>query len=282
MNRLLTALLIFIFTIPSFAQFSIDTGRGGSSSGGKTEVIPNKETVTIKAKRYNLLMIGDEYTDANSLIQIIQYMGIQAKRPFEIAPSKLTPPSCSFELHLTNTELPKAFTDVKWNYVVLQENRDAIINSPETTISKGTELANLVKKSGAKPIFYMTWAPKDKPEQSKEILKTYEELVMKNICRMSPVGIAWERALKQAPHIKLYREDSEGSFPTVHGTYLTAACLFVTMFRQSPIGQKNTGFKSVSQADALTLQKIAYKTVMDYEKYIINKVKKMKAEEAKK
>ena len=58
--------------------------------------------------------------------------------------------------------------------------------------------------------------------------KTYEELVMKNICRMSPVGIAWERALKQAPNIKLYREEPEGSFPTVHGTYLTAACLFVT------------------------------------------------------
>ena len=128
----------------------------------------------------------------------------------------------------------------------------------------------------------MNWANKDKPEESKNILKTYEEMVIKNKCLMSPVGIAWERSLKIAPQIKLYRDESEISYPTAHGTYLTAACLFVTIFRQSPVGQKKTGFKSISPAEALTLQKIAYKTVMDYEKYIVNKVKKMNAEEAKK
>ena len=277
-------LLIFIFSIltfsPAFGQMTIDSGRGGTSNGGRATVIQDKNpTKTVKAKRYNLFVLGDEYSDANSLIQVIQYMGIQTRTPFEIAPSKITPQNCTLEMHLANTELPKAMTDIKWNFVVLQENRNALKDTPEKTIEKGTELASMVKKHGAKPVFFMNWAGKDSPEDSKEILKTYETLALENKCLMSPVGIAWERSMKIAPHIKLYRDETEISYPTAHGTYLTAACLFVTIFRQSPIGQKQTGFKTISQSDALTLQKIAYKTVMDYEKYIVNKAKQaMKAE----
>jgi len=279
-------LLILIFAVSSpftsFGQVSIDTGRGGGTANGRAEVIrkeSNKQPQ--KAQRYNAFFIGDEYSDANSLIQVVQYMGIQVRKPFEIAPSKITPPNTTLGKHLKNTELPKAFKEIKWNYVILQENRNEVINNPDDTIVNGSVLADIVKQHGAKPIFFMTWADKKKPEQHKEILKTYETLALKNKCRMSPVGIAWERARKLAPHIKLYREDTEVSYPTPHGTYLTAACLFVTIFRQSPIGQKQTGFKVVSEKDALLLQRIAYKTVMDYEKYIVNKAKKMQAEAEK-
>ena len=282
MNKLLITFFFISTFLPCFGQVSIDTGRGGTSNGGRAQVIQDKKTTPVQAKRYNLFVLGDEYSDANSLIQIIQYMGIQTRKPFEIAPSKITPTNCTLEMHLSNTELPKALTDVKWNFVVLQENRKALIETPEKTIEKGSELAALVRKHGAKPVLFMNWAAKERPEESKDLLKTYEKMVIQNNCLMSPVGIAWERSLKMAPHIKLYREESDISYPTAHGTYLTAACLFVTLFRQSPIGQKKTGFKSISAAEALTLQKIAYKTVMDYEKYIVNKVKSIKAAEAKK
>ena len=277
-------ILIFTLSIPfySYGQINFDTGRGGGSSNGKAEVIrKDSNRPPVKAKRYNTFFLGDEYSDANSLIQVVQYMGVQVRKPFEIAPSKITPPNTNLGLHLKNTELPKAFKEVKWDYVVIQENRNVAKNNPEEAITNGTTLADIVKKNGAKPVFFMTWADKDKPEEHKELLKTYEALALKNNCRMSPVGIAWERARKIAPQIKLYRDDTEISYPTPHGTYLTAACLFVTIFRQSPIGQKHTGFKSVSEKDALILQRIAYKTVMDYEKYIVNKAKKMKAEENK-
>lgn len=282
MNKLLSFFFLLSSFTPCFGQMSIDSGRGGTSSGGRTQIIQDKKTSPVKAKRFNLFVLGDEYSDANSLIQVIQYMGVQTRTPFEIAPSKITPQNCTLEMHLANTELPKALTDIEWNFVVLQENSKALKENPEKTIEKGSELATMVKKHGAKPVFFMNWSHKDRPEESKEILKTYEKLALDNNCLMSPVGIAWERSLKLAPHIKLYRDESEISYPTAHGTYLTAACLFVTIFRQSPIGQKQTGFKTISQSDALTLQKIAYKTVLDYEKYIVNKAKKAMKEEAEK
>lgn len=278
MFRTFSLISLFIFTFSINAQMTFDTGRGGADASGKADIVNKPSKTPAKVDRFNVFYIGDEYTDANSLTQLIQYMGVQVRKPFEIAPSKLTPPNWSLGMHLKNTELPKAFNDVKWDYVVIQENRTEIIDNPEKTIENATKLADIAKKNGAKPIFFMTWANKEKPEQSKEILKTYEELAIKNMARMSPVGIAWERAQKLAPHIELYREESEMSYPTAHGTYLTAACLFVTIFRQSPVGQKQTGFKTVPYKDALLLQKIAYKTVMDYEKYIMAKVKKMQEE----
>ena len=282
MKYLLVIFLSFSTALLSYGQVNIDTGRGGGSANGKAEIIRKEGNKTPRnVKRFNTFFIGDEYSDANSLVQLIQYMGIQVRRPFEIAPSRITPPNTTLGHHLKNTELPKAFKDVKWNYVIIQENRDEVINKPEDATANATILADIAKRNGAKPVFFMTWANKDKPEQHKDLLKVYENLALKNNCRMSPVGIAWERARKLAPNIKLYRDDTEVSYPTPHGTYLTAACLFVTLFRQSPIGQKQTGFKTISEKDALILQKIAYKTVIDYEKYIVSKAKKMKAEAEK-
>lgn len=279
MKYLLIIFLSISTALTSFAQVSIDTGRGGGSSNGKAEVIRKEsDKPPANVQRFNTFFIGDEYSDANSLIQVIQYMGVQVRRPFEIAPSRITPANATLGLHLKNTELPKAFKEVKWNFVVLQENRNEVLNNTEDAIANGTILSDIVKTNGAKPVFFMTWADKDKPEQHKDILKVYETLALKNNARMSPVGIAWERARKLAPQIKLYRDDTEASYPTPHGTYLTAACLFVTLFRQSPVGQKQTGFKSVTEKDALILQQIAYKTVIDYENYIVNKAKKLKEE----
>ena len=94
------------------------------------------------------------------------------------------------------------------------------------------------------------------------------------MCLMSPVGIAWTRALKQAPNIKLYQENSNN--PSAHGSYLMAACIFTTVFQRSPVGIKQSGLKGITKEEALILQSIAYRTVMDYQKYIMKKAKKVK------
>ena len=100
MIKLLTILFSLSTFTFCFGQMSIDTGRGGTSSGGRAQVIQDKKSTPVKAKRFNLFILGDEYSDANSLIQVIQYMGVQHRVPFEIAPSKITPQNCSLEMHL--------------------------------------------------------------------------------------------------------------------------------------------------------------------------------------
>jgi len=76
---------------------------------------------------------------------------------------------------------------------------------------------------------------------------------------ISPIGIAWNRAITQLPNLDLWHPDE--SHPSYAGSYLTAATIFSSIFKI------NTEFVTFSgNLDSLTaakLRRIAYQTVMD-------------------
>ena len=47
---------------------------------------------------------------------------------------------------------------------------------------------------------------------------------------ISPVGIAWKRAMNQNSTINLYRNDN--SHPNENGTYLSACTFYATIFKK--------------------------------------------------
>jgi hypothetical protein len=49
-----------------------------------------------------------------------------------------------------------------------------------------------------------------------------------------PVGEAWDRALGRNPAPDLWQSD--GSHPTVEGTYLAACVFYLVIFQRSPVG----------------------------------------------
>ena len=120
--------------------------------------------------------------------------------------------------------------------------------------------SDTVRKHGAQPVFFMSWAYLDKPEMTAQLAEAYTLAGNANKALVVPAGLAFAAALKQRPDISLYIADKR--HPTLAGSYLAAATTFATIFKKSPVGLKYTA--GLDAATAAFLQGVAEETVAAY------------------
>ena len=89
--------------------------------------------------------------------------------------------------------------------------------------------------------------------------ESYLQLSIDNNCTVSPVGAAWKYVRDQYPSIGLYSTD--GSHPSIYGSYLAACVHYATIFRKTPVGSQY--ISSISASDASILQQAAELIVID-------------------
>jgi hypothetical protein len=89
--------------------------------------------------------------------------------------------------------------------------------------------------------------------------ESYIQMSLDNQCSVSPVGAAWKYVRDQHPSIGLY--SSDGSHPSIYGSYLAACVHYSSLFKKSPVG--STYISSISNSDALLLQEAAALIVLD-------------------
>ena len=122
--------------------------------------------------------------------------------------------------------------------------------------------SDTVKSRGSVPVFFMSWAYKDKPEMTIPLADAYTTAGNENGVLVIPVGLAFAKSIALKPELELYAPDKR--HPSVAGTYLSAATTYATLFNQSPVGLKyNAG---LSPEVALYLQQVANDTVKEYQK----------------
>jgi hypothetical protein len=120
--------------------------------------------------------------------------------------------------------------------------------------------SDTVRKHGSTPIFFMSWAYKDKPEMTIPLADAYTQAGNDNGVLVIPVGLAFAKSIASNPDLNLYVADQR--HPSAAGTYLAAATTYATLFNQSPVGLKyNAG---LNPQVASYLQKIANDTVKEY------------------
>lgn len=119
-----------------------------------------------------------------------------------------------------------------------------------------------VRKHGATPVFFMSWAYADKPEMTAQLAEAYTKAANDNDAFVIPAGLAFARSIAQRPDINLYAPDKR--HPSLAGTYLSAATVYASLFKKSPAGAKyNAG---LDDATARHLQTVAWDTVQAYHK----------------
>ena len=89
--------------------------------------------------------------------------------------------------------------------------------------------------------------------------ESYIEMSTDNQCSVSPVGAAWKYVRDQYPSIALYTSD--GSHPSIYGSYLAACVHYSSIYKKSPVGSSYCS--SISCSDALLLQQAAALIVLD-------------------
>ena len=214
-----------------------------------------------------VLFVGNSYTYFWNLPQNVALMAESQK--IDLTTHQSTSGGVSLGHHWRGDRGLETVEKIKegdFDIVILQDHSRRAIDHPDSLILFGKKIGNLIKKSGAQPYLYMTWAREWDPYMQKTITKKYIELAEKINARIVPVGPAWQRARTLRPDIKLY--DPDGSHPNTTGTYLTACVFYGILTNQSPVGLPNRlvskdihGEKLFiniqSSEDALFCQKVA-------------------------
>ena len=117
-----------------------------------------------------------------------------------------------------------------------------------------------IRKHGAQPVMFMSWAYADKPEMTAQLADAYTRVANQHDAIVIPAGLAFARAIAKHPTLKLY--DVDKRHPSPAGTYLAAATTYAVLTGKSPVGLKYTA--SLDAATASILQEAAWETVRSY------------------
>jgi hypothetical protein len=122
--------------------------------------------------------------------------------------------------------------------------------------------AATVRKHGAQPVFFMSWAYADKPEMTESLARAYTEAGNAHNALVIPAGLAFAESIRRKPELNLYVADKR--HPSLAGTYLAACTTYASLTGRSPVGLSYTA--GLDAATAQHLQAVAWDTVQGYYK----------------
>jgi hypothetical protein len=120
--------------------------------------------------------------------------------------------------------------------------------------------SDTVVRNGARPVLFMSWAYKDKPEMTAQLAEQYTIAGNANDALVIPAGLAFAKAIAKRPELEFYQPDKR--HPSLIGTYLAACTAYAAIYRKSPVG--NTYTAGIDPALANFLQTTAQETVQEY------------------
>lgn len=122
--------------------------------------------------------------------------------------------------------------------------------------------AEIVRRHGAQPVYFMSWAYQDVPAMTAQLAEEYTKAGNDNNALVIPAGLAFARSIAVKPDLNLYVADKR--HPTLAGTYLAACVTYASLFKRSPVGLSYTA--GLDPSIAAHLQTVAWATVQDYYK----------------
>ncbi|AMO23459.1 hypothetical protein GCM10027034_40420 [Ramlibacter solisilvae] len=120
--------------------------------------------------------------------------------------------------------------------------------------------AEILRKQGIRPVLFMSWAYKDKPEMTQQLAEQYTKAGNDNDLLVIPAGLAFAKAIARKPDLELYVADKR--HPSLAGTYLATATVYASLLKKSPVGAKYTA--GLSPEVAALLQQAAWDAVQEY------------------
>jgi hypothetical protein len=189
-----------------------------------------------------VLFVGNSYTYFNNLPEILAKLA--AARGQKVETLMVAPGGWRLQDHWEKGSALAALHAHPWEFVVLQEQSTLGVNYYVDGLSRvaGDEAFRPyaekwmaeVRKAGAVPLLYLTWARKASPEDQAALNAAYIRAAKTGEARVAPVGMAWAAVRREQPSMELFAAD--GSHPSPAGSYLAACTLYSAIFGQSPVG----------------------------------------------
>ena len=216
-----------------------------------------------------VLFIGNSYTYVNDLPCVFTQLACSGGHLVETG--MLAPGGWTLAEHVNDSSTQTELAAKQWDYVVLQEQ--SIVPALEQSriqymYPAARTLVRMIRDDGAEPMFFMTWGHRDGVTDfgindyaimQKQLATGYLTIADELGVPVAPVGSAWEQVRQQSPAIDLWQSD--GSHPTVDGTYLAACVFYAAIFNESPQGLSYTA--QIPADTAKALQSIAASVVLN-------------------
>ena len=118
-----------------------------------------------------------------------------------------------------------------------------------------------LRRHGAAPVLFMTWAYADKLEMTTPLAEAYTRAGEENEALVIPAGLAFARAIDARPDVDLWHADKR--HPSLAGTYLSACLTYAALFGATSSGL--TYHAGLDAETALFLQQMALETLSTYQ-----------------
>lgn len=199
-------------------------------------------------KKISVLFIGNSYTFFNELWNI--FKEIAHSYNINVDVDNVTSGGYTLEKMNDVNDQYGSIVDYKlknnrYDYVILQEQSLRPVIDKELFFIAVRSLSEKIRKSGANPILYETWARKDGSDillkyeltskmMSDKLIKAYSDIGKElDICVVH-VGKVFYELTTRYPEFELYDEDL--SHPSLLGSYVAALTIFAAIFNVSVIG----------------------------------------------
>jgi hypothetical protein len=197
-----------------------------------------------------VLFIGNSYTYVNNLPDLINQIAIDKGN--QLIYETHTPGGATLSQHASNSNVQYLLGTTEWDYVVLQEQSQFPSFPPSQVATEvypfAESLCNDIRfnSSCAEPVFFMTWGRENGDSQNcafyppictysgmqERLIESYTEMAQSNDALLAPVGIAWQNIREEYPELNLY--SSDGSHPSIYGSYLAACVFYSILFSDNP------------------------------------------------
>ncbi|MBV8194757.1 MAG: hypothetical protein JOY80_04440 [Candidatus Dormibacteraeota bacterium] len=215
-----------------------------------------------------VLFIGNSYTYVNDLPTV--FADLAASGGHQVETGMLANGGSTLANHVSDPSTEATLTGSQWNIVVLQEQSE-IPSIPEVRerqmFPAAHQLVDMVRTAGAQPVFFVTWAHRegwpanglpDYASMQVALDAGYGAVATMEHAQAVPVGDAWAAALQWPDVASLWQSD--GSHPSLEGTYLSACVFYASLFHRSPVGL--AAASGLPASEAATLQRVAALVVL--------------------
>lgn len=220
---------------------------------------------TALAGTVSVLFVGNSLTQVNDLPGVFKQFAAESSLHQTVEVSSVTPGGAFLYDHWKHGQALAMLRDKHPTFLVLQGQSTEPLSARESFSRCAALFKTEADRAGATTVMFATWArPANDPYYKQPTsggspaamqagLDSAYATVAKDIgARLAPVGVAFERAQKDLPTLRLLDGTQH---PSPAGTYLAAAVLFRTMFNGSPADSKYNG--ALSKEAARTLQSVA-------------------------
>jgi len=221
-----------------------------------------------------VLFVGNSYTFVNDLPGVVQHLASAAGERLRLEAVLECPGGATLKQHWDSGRDVALLRESHFDWMVLQDqSEEPSFDRAQLETDLYPYVAKLVaagRETGTRAMLFLTWARRDGDTANVHgdtyvamqgrIVAGYETVAARLQVPVAPVGLAWQRALASSPGSSLWASD--GSHPSLAGTYLAACVIYDALYGHSPAGNRFTA--GLDGRIAATLQGVAADTVAAY------------------